>query len=96
MNGIISRLTEGALTQQLSLLYRLARQLPENIWLTKIEVQDKGELFIQGESMDYETIICWIDILKGMEDVHQVKLLSFQGQEVLQFSIALEMGGGLG
>lgn len=96
LDGKISRLTEGALTRQLNLLRLITEHFPEKIWLTKIEVQDKGELLVQGESMDYREIMCWIDTLKVMKEIRHVNLLSFEGKDILQFSIALEIVGGTG
>lgn len=96
LDAKIAQLSEGVPERALFLLHRLAEGFPENIWLTKIEVQEKGELLLRGESMDYKQIISWMNILKGMEGVGHVELLSFEGQEILQFSIALEMEGGAG
>lgn len=93
LNATIARLKKDSLEQHVTLLRLLAQRLPEKIWLTKIATKDKGELFIQGESMEYEQILRWMDRLKKIDPIQRVNLLSLEGNETFYFSISLEWGG---
>lgn len=72
---------------QIILLNKLADSLPENIWLTKIEANAKGKISIQGESINYEQVLQWVEDLKKNAGGFEVHLLDFQGQQVIQFSL---------
>lgn len=73
--------------KQIVLLRKLAEYLPENIWLKKIEVSAKGKISIQGESINYEQVLQWVEDLKKNAGEFEVHLLDFQGQQVIQFSL---------
>lgn len=93
LNTTIARLKKDSLEKHVTLLRLLAERLPEKIWLTKIATKDKGELFIQGESMEYEQILRWMDRLKKIDPIQHVNLLSLEGNEMFYFSISLEWDG---
>ena len=76
-------------TQEVSLLGKLVGSMPENIWLTKIQSVGKGKISIQGESINYQQILHWVDKLKQLPGNSGVQLQHFESAEVIQFSLEL-------
>ncbi len=74
------------------ILSKIATYLPEQIWLEKIQSNEKGKIFIDAQSSDFTQIMVWVERLKEVPEITGVDLLYFKGEQMIQFTIEIKVG----
>lgn len=72
---------------------QLTADLPEKIWLTRIEHRELGQLLIQGKSLDYNQILLWFEDLNQNSDFTNVQPIDLKGEGINEFTVKIDVGG---
>lgn len=73
-------------------LYRIVAQLSNEVYLTKIKTE-QGKIFFTGQSSSYHQISNWLAAIQKIPSIAEVFLEKWSGQEMIQFTIWVDIGG---
>lgn len=73
-------------------LYQIVAELSHEVYLTKIRTA-QGKIFFIGQSSSYHQISNWLAAIQKIPSIAEVFLEKWSGQEMIQFTIWVDIGG---